>query len=108
MTYLATAVHRRRPKQSTFPGAPRPCAALSGPRSSAVIGLWVVLPQEGQQRLHAHLYEPETKTSGHLYRLLSAYPDAPGPSYGGVGPSYGGVWGLNSLGFEGPRAVWSI
>ena len=24
------------------------------------------------------------------------------------GPSYGGVWGLNSLGFEGPRAVWSV
>ena len=23
------------------------------------------------------------------------------------GPSYGGVWGLKSLGFEGPRAVWS-
>ena len=29
-------------------------------------------------------------------------------SYGGVGPSYGGVWGLKSLGFEGPRAVWSV
>ena len=26
-------------------------------------------------------------------------------TYGGVGTSYGGVWGLNSLGFEGPRAV---
>ena len=24
------------------------------------------------------------------------------------GPSYGGVWGLKSLGFEGPRAVWSV
>ena len=24
------------------------------------------------------------------------------------GPSYGGVWGLNSLGFEGPRVVWSV
>ena len=32
----------------------------------------------------------------------------PGPSYGGVGLSYGGVWGLKSLGFEGPRAVWSV
>ena len=24
------------------------------------------------------------------------------------GPSYGGVWGLKPLGFEGPRAVWSV
>ena len=33
----------------------------------------------------------------------------PGPSYGGVGPeSSGGVWGLKSLGFEGPRVVWSV
>ena len=24
------------------------------------------------------------------------------------GPSYGGVWGLKSLGFEGPRVVWSV
>ena len=24
------------------------------------------------------------------------------------GPSYGGVWGLKSLGSEGPRAVWSV
>ena len=34
----------------------------------------------------------------------------PGPeSSGGVGPeSSGGVWGLNSLSFEGPRAVWSV
>ena len=30
---------------------------------------------------------------------ISVFPDAHGPSYGGVGPSYGGVWGLNSLGF---------
>ena len=35
-------------------------------------------------------------------------PDAHGPSYGGVGPSYGWVWGLKPLGFEGPRAVWSV
>ena len=39
---------------------------------------------------------------------LRLYPDAHGPSYGGVGPSYGGVRGLKSLGFERPRAVWSV
>ena len=32
---------------------------------------------------------------------LSNCPDA-------HGPSYGGVWGLKPLGFEGPRAVWSV
>ena len=35
-------------------------------------------------------------------------PDARGPSCGGVGPSYGGVRGLKYLGFERPRAVWSV
>lgn len=29
-----------------------------------------------------------------------------GPSYA-EGPLYGGVWGLKSIGFEGPRAIWS-
>ena len=33
--------------------------------------------------------------------MIICYPDA-------HGPSYGGVWGLKSLGFEGPRAVWSV
>ena len=45
-----------------------------------------------------------------LYSFLLLPRRDPGPeSYGGVGPeSSGGVWGLKSLGFEGPRAVWSV
>ena len=43
-----------------------------------------------------------------LLGIKKNHPDAHGLSYGRVGPSYGGVWGLKSLGFEGPRAVWSV
>ena len=46
--------------------------------------------------------------SSWLSRIYIPYIDAHGPSYGGVGPSYGGVRGLKSLGFERPRAVWSV
>ena len=42
------------------------------------------------------------------FQGVSYYPDAHGPSYGGVGPeSFRGVWGLKS-GFQGPDGLFGV
>ena len=50
---------------------------------------------QGQKGGPEHQAPLGSPSFGTRYQRFENYPDAPGPSYGGV-------WGLKSLGFEGP------